>query len=126
MSPAPPKEGVTRRRFIGAAGASAPPAPPPPAGASAAAAAALGTGACSSGSSEPSDRLNVLLLIVDSVRSDFVAAYGAPRVETPSMDALAAQGVRFTRFFPEAMPTVPARRTLMTGRRNFPFRGSER
>ncbi len=114
MSPAFSNEGVTRRRFIGAAGASA------------AGAALLGTGACSSGSSEPGDRLNVLLLIVDSVRSDFVAAYGAPLVETPAMDSLAAQGVRFTRFFPEAMPTVPARRTLMTGRRTFPFRGWER
>ena len=56
----------------------------------------------------------------------FVAAYGAPRVRTPSIDALAAEGIRFTRFFPEAMPTVPARRTIMTGRRVFPFRGWER
>ena len=73
-----------------------------------------------SGSGTPNARLNVLLVIVDSVRSDFVAAYGAPLVETPAIDSLAAQGVRFTRFFPEAMPTVPARRTIMTGRRNFP------
>ena len=43
-----------------------------------------------------------------------------------SIDALAADGIRFTRFFPEAMPTVPARRTIMTGRRVFPFRGWER
>jgi arylsulfatase A-like enzyme len=115
MSPGSSSKGVTRRRFIEAAGASA------------AAAAALGTGACSSsGSGESSDRLNVLLVIVDSVRSDFVAAYGAPLVETPAIDSLAAQGVRFTRFFPEAMPTVPARRALMTGRRTFPFRGWER
>ena len=114
MPPGPSSKGVTRRRFIGTAGASA------------AAAAALGTGACSSGSGTPGDRLNVLLVIVDSVRSDFVAAYGAPLVETPAIDSLAAQGVRFTRFFPEAMPTVPARRALMTGRRTFPFRGWER
>jgi arylsulfatase A-like enzyme len=114
MPPRATSKGVTRRRFIGTAGASA------------AAAAALGTAGCASGSGGSSDRLNVLLVIVDSVRSDFVAAYGAPLVETPSIDALAAQGVRFTRFFPEAMPTVPARRTLMTGRRTFPFRGWER
>ncbi len=114
MPPGLSSQGVTRRRFIGAAGASA------------AAAAAVGTGACSTGSGNPSDRLNVLLVIVDSVRSDFVAAYGAPRVETPAIDSLAAQGIRFTRFFPEAMPTVPARRTLMTGRHIFPFRGWQR
>jgi arylsulfatase A-like enzyme len=105
---------VTRRHFIGAAGASA------------AGLAMLGSSSCSTESKGSSERLNVLLVIVDSVRSDFVAAYGAARVETPSIDAVAAQGVRFTRFFPEAMPTVPARRTLMTGRRIFPFRGWER
>src|SRR5215211_2819226 len=114
MPPGPSSQGVSRRRFIGAAGASA------------AAAAALGTGACSTGSGSPSDRLNVLLVIVDSVRSDFVAAYGAPRVETPAIDSVAAEGIRFTRFFPEAMPTVPARRTIMTGRRIFPFRNWHR
>jgi arylsulfatase A-like enzyme len=68
----------------------------------------------------------VLLVIVDSVRSDFVGAYGAPRIRTPNIDALASQGVSFTRFFPEAMPTVPARRTIMTGGRVFPFRGWKR
>jgi arylsulfatase A-like enzyme len=105
---------LTRRRFLIAAGASA------------AGAAALGPVACSTGSGGSSDRTNVLLVIIDSVRSDFVSAYGAPRVQTPNIDALAAEGIRFTRFFPEAMPTVPARRTIMTGRRVFPFRGWER
>src|SRR5688572_29870219 len=42
------------------------------------------------------------------------------------MDALARGGLSFSRCFPEAMPTVPARRTIMTGRRVFPFRGWER
>lgn len=106
--------GLTRRRFIGAAGTSA------------AAAAALGSGACSFGSGGGADRPNVLLLILDSVRSDFVAAYGAPRLRTPNIDAVVADGIRFSRFFPEAMPTVQARRAIMTGRRSFPFRGWER
>jgi arylsulfatase A-like enzyme len=103
---------LTRRGFVGAA----------------AGAAALGPTACStsSSSSASSDRMNVLLLVVDSVRPDFVGCYGSPQVQTPNIDALAAQGLRFNRFFPEAMPTVPARRTLFTGRRVFPFRGWER
>ena len=33
------------------------------------------------------------------------------------------QGLSFTRFFPEAMPTIPARRSLLSGRRVFPFHG---
>jgi hypothetical protein len=114
MRPSSGSKGLTRRHFIGAAGASA------------AGVTLLGSSGCRSESKASSDRLNVLLVIVDSVRSDFVAAYGSPRIRTPSIDALASQGVRFTRFFPEAMPTVPARRTIMTGRRIFPFRGWKR
>lgn len=114
MRPSSSSKGLTRRHFIGAAGASA------------AGVTLLGSSACRSESKGSSDQPNVLLVILDSVRSDFVAAYGSPRVRTPSIDALAAQGVRFTRFFPEAMPTVPARRTIMTGRRTFPFRGWKR
>ncbi len=110
MTPAEPRQGLTRRSFVGAAGTAA------------AGAALLGQASCRSGGAASADRPNVLLLIVDSVRSDFVSAYGAPRVQTPNFDRLAAAGVRFTRFFPEAMPTVPARRTIMTGRRIFPFR----
>ncbi len=39
------------------------------------------------------------------------------------MDALVRQGLRFTRAHPEAMPTVPARNSILSGRRQFPFRG---
>jgi arylsulfatase A-like enzyme len=108
-----PPSRFTRRGFVGAT----------------AGAAALGASACStspSSSASSSDRMNVLLLIVDSVRPDFVGCYGSPQIQTPSIDALAADGIRFNRFFPEAMPTVPARRTIFTGRRIFPFRGWER
>jgi arylsulfatase A-like enzyme len=105
------RRGLTRRGFVGAA----------------AGAAALGSSACSvSSSSGSSDRMNVLLLIVDSVRPDFVGCYGSPQVQTPNIDSLAASGLRFNRFYPEAMPTVPARRTIFTGRRIFPFRGWKR
>jgi arylsulfatase A-like enzyme len=36
------------------------------------------------------------------------------------MDRLADKTVRFERMFPEALPTIPARRSLFTGRRAFP------
>jgi arylsulfatase A-like enzyme len=65
-------------------------------------------------------RTNVLVIVVDTLRVDHT--YG-PRAPTPNIDALAARGVRFTRVFPEAMPTVPARNSILSGRRMFPFRG---
>jgi arylsulfatase A-like enzyme len=66
------------------------------------------------------DGPNVLLVIVDTLRAD--AVYD-DWVHTPTMSALVRRGVRFTQVFPEAMPTVPARNTIHTGRRQFPFRG---
>jgi arylsulfatase A-like enzyme len=66
------------------------------------------------------DRPNVVLIVIDTLRTDHV--YGK-RARTPNMDALARQGLRFSRCYPEAMPTVPARRSILTGRRVFPFTG---
>jgi arylsulfatase A-like enzyme len=65
------------------------------------------------------DRPNVLLIIVDTLRADH--SFGK-RARTPNIDALARQGLSFTSHYPEAMPTVPARRSILTGRRVFPFR----
>ena len=87
--------------------------------ASASAAAALSLDP--TGLARAAQRPNVLLLIVDTLRADHVSAYGG-RARTPNIDALASQGLRFTRFFPEAMATVPARRSILTGRRVWPFR----
>jgi arylsulfatase A-like enzyme len=67
------------------------------------------------------DRPNVLVVVIDTLRADHVRAYGG-RAATPTIDALAREGLRFSRFFPEAMATIPARRSILTGRRTFPFR----
>ena len=99
---------TTRRRFLQVAGA-------------ATAATALAPRTLDSGrASAAADRPNVVVLVVDTLRADHV--YG-DRAQTPTMDALAREGLRFTRAFPEAMPTVPARNSILTGRRQFPFRG---
>jgi len=66
------------------------------------------------------DRPNVVVIVVDTLRADHV--YG-DRARTPNMDALARGGVRFVDTHPEAMPTIPARNSLLQGRRQFPFRG---
>ncbi|MBS1869957.1 MAG: sulfatase [Actinobacteria bacterium] len=64
---------------------------------------------------------NVLVIVLDSTRHDYVGAYGNTWMRTPTIDALARESLRFTRAFPEAMPTVPARRSLMMGRRVYPW-----
>ena len=66
--------------------------------------------------------MNVVLVILDSLRKDHVGAYGNDWVQTPSLDALAKESLRFTRAYPESVPTIPARRAIHTGLRSFPFR----
>lgn len=89
------------------------------AGAGAAGAAVLGSIAPSAAAAR--SRPNVLLLVVDTLRADHLGCYGGD-VRTPNLDALAREGVRFTRAHAEAMPTGPARRSILLGRRIFPFR----
>jgi arylsulfatase A-like enzyme len=109
---------IDRRRFLGTAGA---------AGAAAVAAtAAHGAPAQAATrvarSASTPDGPNVLVLVLDSLRYDHVGANGSS-VKTPNIDALARESLRFTRAFPEAMPTVPARRSLLTSRRVYPWTG---
>src|SRR5918995_1183960 len=66
--------------------------------------------------------MNVILVILDSLRKDHVGIYGNDRVRTPSLDALAGQSLRFTRAYPESIPTLCARRAIHTGLRTWPFR----
>src|SRR5258708_37922052 len=42
---------------------------------------------------------DVFLITIDTLRADHVGCYGYRQVETPALDALAADGVRFTQAF---------------------------
>ncbi len=67
---------------------------------------------------------NVLLIVVDGIRADFVSAYDDPddRADTPNLDELAKDSLRFDHAIPEAMPAFPSRRGLLSGMRSYPFR----
>ena len=67
------------------------------------------------------DGLNVVLVIVDSVRKDHIGAYGNSWIRTPNFDALAEESLRFSRPYPESIPTLCARRAIHTGTRTWPF-----
>ena len=67
--------------------------------------------------------MNIVLVIIDSLRQDHIGAYGNDWIKTPHLDAFAAESARFTRAYPESLPTLPVRRALHTGKRTFPFPG---
>jgi len=58
---------------------------------------------------------NVLLVSIDTLRADHVHCYGYGRETTPTIDALAGGGVRFTTAISPTSWTLPAHLTLMTG-----------
>jgi arylsulfatase A-like enzyme len=60
-------------------------------------------------------RPNVLLLTLDQFRGDHLGCVGHPLVRTPNLDALAADGVLFTRHYSQAAPCAPGRACLYTG-----------
>ncbi len=62
-----------------------------------------------------SEKLNILVLAVDSLRADHLGCYGEPRPLTPAIDRLAAQGALWQRFYAPAIPTHPSFTTFYTG-----------
>ncbi len=70
---------------------------------------------------------NALLVVAPGVRADYVNKFdGSAPHDTPNLDRLAGQSLRFHRVWPEALPALPVRRCLMTGMRAFPFRDWKR
>lgn len=64
----------------------------------------------------PTGAPNVLVVIMDALRADHVSAYGYPRVTTPEMDRLAAQGVLFDNAISASSWSLPSHVSLVTGR----------
>lgn len=62
------------------------------------------------------ERPNILLLLSDDHSYPFLSCYGDGNVKTPTLDRLAAEGIKFHRYFTAAPQCVPSRASLMTGR----------
>ena len=60
-------------------------------------------------------RLDIVLITVDTLRADRLGSYGSERTATPNMDALAAEGVRFSNAASTVPFTLPAHSSIMTG-----------
>jgi arylsulfatase A-like enzyme len=60
-------------------------------------------------------RPNVLLIMVDTLRADYLGSYGAPANVSPQLDALAKDGVVFENGFASASWTRASTASLFTG-----------
>ncbi len=90
---------VTRREFIGAAVATT---------------AVAGAGRATAPA--PAGRPNVLFILADDLGYGDLSCYGRPDYTTPVLDALAAQGIRFTDNYAAAPVCTPTRCAYITGR----------
>ncbi len=61
-------------------------------------------------------RLNILFLMVDQLRFDYLGCAGHPTIKTPHIDALAKRGVRFDRAYVQSPICGPSRMSTYTGR----------
>lgn len=62
-----------------------------------------------------SDKPNVLLICCDHWPAHLLGVAGHPVIQTPTLDQIARNGIRFTNAYSECPVCIPARRTLMTG-----------
>ena len=79
------------------------------------AAAAAGLAAWTPVTATPPPRPNVVLILVDDLGVGDLGSFGQTVIPTPHLDALAAEGRRFTQAYAGSPVCAPARATLMTG-----------
>ena len=65
---------------------------------------------------EPATQPNVLFIICDQLRADYLGFAGHPVVQTPNIDRIAARSVVFDRAYVANPVCMPNRSTIMTGR----------
>src|SRR5260221_7863570 len=64
-------------------------------------------------------RPSVILITIDTLRADHVGCYGAQTVKTPTLDALAHDGIVFERAISQVPLTWPSHAAILTG--TYPF-----
>ena len=70
-----------------------------------------------------SSQLNLIVIMLDSLRPDHLGCYGNPWIKTPNIDKFSREAVIFERAYAEGLPTLPVRTALFTGRYTLMWRG---
>ncbi|NMA66029.1 MAG: sulfatase-like hydrolase/transferase [Clostridiaceae bacterium] len=60
-------------------------------------------------------RKNILFLFPDQLRADFLGCYGADFINTPNIDTLCNEGIKYERAISPSPVCIPARASLLTG-----------
>lgn len=65
---------------------------------------------------QPAKKPNILIILVDDLGYGDLSSYGATDLQTPQMDALMEQGMRFDNFYANCPVCSPTRASTLTGR----------
>jgi arylsulfatase A-like enzyme len=60
-------------------------------------------------------RTNIILIVADDLGYGDIGCYGQQKIETPNIDSLAKEGLKFTQFYAGTTVCAPSRASLMTG-----------
>jgi len=66
-------------------------------------------------SAADSEKPNIIFILADDLGYGDLGCYGQQEIQTPHIDELAKEGMRFTRFYAGSTVCAPSRCTLMTG-----------
>src|SRR5688572_9567807 len=80
------------------------------------AAALLTLASCGRFGGGPSNRTPVILISIDTLRSDRLPVYGYGGVQTPNIDALRSDGVLYERAYSHTPLTLPSHGSMLTGK----------
>jgi len=76
---------------------------------------AVGCLCCNTRSADAAEGPNIVFILADDLGYGDVGCYGQKRIQTPNIDRLAKEGLRFTDFYAGCTVCAPSRCVLMTG-----------
>ena len=66
---------------------------------------------------------NAIVVMCDTMQFNYLGCYGNKWIHTPNIDRFASEGTLFENCYTESLPTIPCRRSMLTGRYTLPVKG---
>ena len=63
---------------------------------------------------------NIILILADDLGYGDLSCFGSKRIETPNLDKMASEGLKFTQFYAGSAVCTPTRVSILTGQ--YPIR----